>query len=79
MGSATLRSFISVVRTGQNGIFISTGGFTREARYEADRALNPVALVDIDDLANLAVENYRHFDTEGRALLPLMHVYWPAE
>lgn len=79
MGSATLRSFISVVRTGQNGIFISTGGFTREARYEADRALNPVALVDIDDLANLTVENYQHFDTEGRALLPLMHIYWPAE
>lgn len=79
MGSATVRSFISVVRSGQNGIFISTGGFTREARYEADRAPNPVALVDIDDLANLAVENYQHFDTEGRALLPLMHVYWPAE
>lgn len=79
MGSNILRSFITVVRSGQNGIFISTGGFTREARYEAERAPNPVALVDLDDLANLAVENYQHFDTEGRALLPLMHVYWPVE
>lgn len=79
IGSSVLRSFITVVRSGQNGIFVSTGGFTREARYEADRAPNPITLVDLDDLANLAVDNYPHFDTEGRALLPLMQVYWPAE
>lgn len=47
--------------------------------YEAERAPNPITLVDLDDLANLAVDNYSHFDTEGRALLPLMQVYWPAE
>lgn len=79
MGSTVLRSFITVVRNGQNGLFVSTGGFTREARYEAERAPDPVTLVDLDDLANLAVENYQNFDTEGRALLPLMQVYWPAE
>ncbi|MGY5320206.1 restriction endonuclease [Vreelandella aquamarina] len=79
MGSTVLRSFITVVRSGQNGIFVSTGGFTREARYEAERAPNPITLVDLDDLASLAVENYPNFDTEDRALLPLMHVYWPAD
>ena len=79
IGVSVLQSFITVVRSGQNRIFVSTGGFTREAKYEAERAPNPIALVDIDDLANLAVDNYPNFDIEGHALLPLMQTYWPAE
>ncbi|WP_260578865.1 restriction endonuclease [Vreelandella populi] len=39
-------------------MFLSTGGFTREARYEAERAPNPIALVDLDDLAHLAIARW---------------------
>lgn len=79
MGSNPIRSFIGALREGDQGLFISTGGFTREARYEAERATIPVTLIDIDLLADLVVANYERFDIEGQRLLPLVKVYWPAE
>ena len=79
MGSNPIRSFIGALREGDQGLFISTGGFTREARYEAERATIPVTLIDIDMLADLVVANYEQFDIEGQRLLPLVKVYWPAE
>jgi len=79
MGSNPIRSFIGALREGDRGLFVSTGGFTREARYEAERATIPVTLIDIDMLADLVVTNYERFDIEGQRLLPLVKVYWPAE
>ena len=79
MGSNPIRSFIGALRGGDHGLFISTGGFTKEARYEAERATIPVTLIDIDLLADLVVANYERFDIEGQRLMPLMKVYWPAE
>ena len=78
-GSNPIRSFIGAMRDGDNGLFVSTGGFTREARYEAERATIPLTLIDIDDLAELIVTHYPKFDLEGQALLPLVRVYWPAD
>ncbi|HEV7733470.1 MAG TPA: restriction endonuclease [Candidatus Binatia bacterium] len=78
MGSQDLRSFIGGLRDGDRGLYVSTGGFTREARYEADRSSVPVTLVDLDDLATLVVEHYERFDSDGRALVPLVRIYWPA-
>ncbi len=78
MGSPQVRSFLGGLRAGDNGLYVSTGGFTREARYEAERASIPVSLVDLDDLAELVIEHYDRFDAEGRGLLPLIRIYWPA-
>jgi restriction system protein len=78
MGSPQVRGFLGGLRGGDRGLYVSTGGFTREARYEADRASVPVTLVDLDELADLVVEHYERFDSEGRGLLPLIRVYWPA-
>ena len=79
IGSQPIRSFIGALRDGDSGLFLSTGGFTKEARYEAERATIPVTLIDIDDLADLVVTHYDHFDLDGRALIPLVRLYWPAE
>ncbi|WP_371683247.1 restriction endonuclease [Hahella sp. KA22] len=79
IGAQILRSFIGALRPGDKGIFVSTGGFTREARYEADRANIPLTLVDIDILAELVVDYYEEFSLEGKALIPLIRIYWPAE
>lgn len=79
MGSQAIRSFVGVLRAGDNGLYVSTGGFSKEARYEAERATFPVTLIDTDDLADLIVAHYDNFDLDGRALLPLIRVYWPAE
>jgi len=78
IGSQHVRGFLGALRSSDCGLFVSTGGFTKDSRYEAERAAVPMTLVDLDDLASLVVDNYEGFDTEGRALLPLIRVYWPA-
>jgi len=78
MGAKEIRSFIGALREGDRGLFISTGGFTKDVRYEAERANVPVQLINIDDLAHLIVDNYENFDAEGRVLIPLVKLYWPA-
>lgn len=77
MGPEHIRSFLGGLRSGDCGLYVSIGGYTREARYEADRATVPLTLVTLDDLANLIVEHYESFDAEGRTLVPLVKVYWP--
>lgn len=78
-GSSAIRSFIGALRPGDRGVYISTGGFSREARYEADRANVPMTLVDIDELAALVVDNYEDFDSDAKALVPLVKLYWPLD
>ncbi len=79
MGAHDLRSFLGALREGDRGLYVSTGGFSREARYEAVRSRIPVTLIDLDELAELIVAHYDRFDLEGRALVPLVQVYWPAD
>lgn len=78
MGASQIRSFLGALRSSDCGLYVSTGGFTKEAMYEAERASVPLTLVDLDNLASLVVDNYENFDPEGRTLLPLVRVYWPA-
>lgn len=77
MGAPDIRSFLGGRHPDDKGLYISTGGFTREAKYEADRASINIALMDFDALVEAIVENYENFDVEARALLPLGRVYWP--
>jgi restriction system protein len=77
MGAPEIRSFLGAFRTGNKGIYVSTGGFSKEARFEAERADHPITLVDIDDLVDLIITNYDNFDIDGRAILPLKKIYWP--
>jgi restriction system protein len=77
MGAPNVRAFLGGLREGDRGLYVSTGGFTREARYEGERSNIPVALVDLDDLSSLVVEHYERFDSNGRALVPLVKIYWP--
>lgn len=79
MGAPAIRGFIGALRDGDSGLFVSTGGFTREARYEAERSTIPLTLIDLDDLADLIVRHYETFDLEGRALVPLVRLYWPVD
>jgi restriction system protein len=57
---------------------VSTGGFTTEAKYEAERSSVPLTLVDSDDLVELLVQYYETTDSETRTLVPLRKTYWPA-
>lgn len=78
IGSQDLRSFIAALRPRHKGLYVSTGGFTKEARYEVDRANNnQVSLIDSDELVNLIIHYYDNFDAEARSLLPLRKIHWP--
>jgi restriction system protein len=79
IGSQDLRSFLGGLRQGDKGLYVSTGGFTKDAKYEADRSNIPVTLLDLEDLAALVVTHYEKFDMEGVALIPLIRVYFPKE
>lgn len=77
ISSQDIRSFLGGLRPGDKGLYISTGGFTLDAKYEAQRSNIPLSLVSLDDLAVLVVTYYESFDLDGRALIPLVKIYWP--
>jgi restriction system protein len=79
MGGPEVRNFLGALRPGDRGLYISTGGFTVDARFEAERSVIPISLVDLNELAHLVVSLYEKFDTEGRILLPMVKIYWPVE
>ena len=79
MGSQDIRSFLGGLREGEKALYISTGGFTQEAKYEADRSKIPLTLLELNDPADLIVTHYESFDIEGKRLMPLVRVYFPTE
>jgi restriction system protein len=79
IGAPEIRSFIGGLRNGNRGLYVSTGGYTKEAKYEAERSTIPVTWLDLDALAILVVDHYEKFDIEGRTLFPLVKIYWPIE
>jgi restriction system protein len=78
MGSQDIRSFLGGRHENDKGLYVSTGGFTKDARYEAERGRIPVTLMDLDDLVKSLLEHYEKLDTDMQRLIPLRKVYWPA-
>jgi restriction system protein len=76
MGAPEIRSFIGSIRN-EKGLYISTGGFTREAKYEAERSDKPITFLDLDLLVKMTTQYYDNFDTEIKAMIPLKKIYWP--
>jgi restriction system protein len=79
MGSQEIRSFLGGLRQGDRALYVSTGGFSKDAGYEADRSNIPITLLTLDDLASLVVTHYENFDMDGKVLIPLTRLYWPVE
>jgi len=77
MGSKEIRSFLGGRSPSDKCLYVSTGGFTKDARYEADRAVVPVRLLDLADLRALLLEHYERLAPETAALVPLRRIYWP--
>ena len=77
ISAPAIRSFIGGRQYGDRCLYVSTGGFSREARVEAARARVHLTLISRSDLRELLVERYEALDPETRALVPLKKVYWP--
>lgn len=78
MGAPEIRAFLGGRHPGDRGLYVSTGGFTREAHFEAERATTVTHLMSLDGLARALIDNYENLDDRGRSLLPLTKIYWPA-
>lgn len=77
IGASGIRSFVGGRHIDDKGLYVSTGGFSKEARYEADRANVLVTLLDLHELAETLAENYESLDGEVQRLVPLRRIYWP--
>lgn len=78
MGAQDLRTFLGGRHKDDKGLYVSTGGFTKDAYYEADRASIPLMLMDGDQLIDAIFEHYENLDRESQVLFPLVKIYWPA-
>lgn len=74
MGSKETRALLGGRNAGDRCRFVSTGGFTRDAKYEADRSATPLTL---PQLRELLLDHYEKLDLDARALIPLRRVYLP--
>jgi restriction system protein len=79
MGSQEIRSFLGGRHPRDKGLFVSTGGFSKDAFYEAERANISITLMDFESLVEAILEHYPRFDQETKQLLPLKTIYWPID
>lgn len=78
MGSSAIRSFLGGRHKDDRGLYVSTGGFSKDAYYEADRATVPLTLWTLDNVVRTLIEHYDATDSETKRLVPLKRMYWPA-
>jgi restriction system protein len=61
------------------GLFVSAGGFTKDAHDEArTQEKRRVTLVDLERLVDLWIEHYSHLDEPARRRLPLQPIWFLA-
>lgn len=78
MDSRAIRSFLGGRHQDDRGLYVSTGGFSRDAFYEADRAAVPLTLWTMDTVVRALIEHYDNTDAETKRLVPLKRMYIPA-
>jgi restriction system protein len=79
MSVRDLRSFLAVLAEGDVGLFVATGGFTKDAEGEArNQEKRRVMLLDLRRFFDLWVEHYEQIPEVNRRLLPLRPVYFLA-
>jgi restriction system protein len=77
IGAPDIRNFLGGLRGHHKGIYVTTSGFTKEARYEAERANSQITLIDSDWLVELITTNYELLEPDIKALIPMRKIYWP--
>jgi restriction system protein len=72
-----LQSFIAIVNDGDVGLYVSTGGFTRDAeQFARSQERRKITLIDLKRLVDLWVEHYAKLDDLARQRLPLTPIYF---
>lgn len=74
-----LRSFLALLGDGDVGIFINTGGFTRDAQDEArTQEKRRISLLDAEKLFDLWVEHYGKLEDSARRKMPARPIWFLA-
>jgi len=74
-----LRAFMSTLGTDDLGLFVSSGGFTSDAKDEArTQERRKVTLLDLENFFDLWVEHYEKLSQEARQRFPLKPIYFLA-
>jgi restriction system protein len=72
-----IRSFMALLGDGDVGIFVSVGGFTKNAAEEASlQEKRKITLLNNEQLFDLWVEYYSNLRDEDRRRLPLKSIYF---
>jgi restriction system protein len=77
LGMETLKSFLSVLGTGDYGLLLSSGGFTYEVTDQIrSDAFQRTTLLDLENLFDLWVKYYDALTEEARNRFPLKKIYF---
>lgn len=72
-----IRSLMGLLnRTGDMGLFVTSGTFSNDAKRAARESQTHVRLIDIDDLIQLWEEFYGNMSDEDKNILPLHPIYF---
>lgn len=72
-----LRSFASLIGNDDVGLFVSTGGFTKDAEdFARAQESRKVTLIAVDKLVDLWIAHYGKLDDMARRRLPLTPIYF---
>jgi restriction system protein len=72
-----LRSFMAVLGDDDVGLFVSTGGFTRDAELEArTQEKRRITLIDLEHLVDLWIDHYGDLEEPARRRLPLRPIFF---
>ena len=75
-GAPEIRELRGTLGGNENGLFVSTGGFTSEAYRESEKQ-GKITLIDREQFVSLLLENYDKLEPQYQALVPLRTVYIP--
>jgi len=72
-----LKTFLSVLGANDFGLFVSTGGFTGDAKEEARKEVfSKVTILDLETLFDLWIKHYAALSQQGQNRLPLKSVFF---
>jgi restriction system protein len=72
-----MRSFIGALKEGDNGLYVSTGSFTKDAETEAQQSHVPITLLDRDGFLELLLEHYETMEPQFKTKVPLRKIWVP--
>ncbi len=76
VGDPEVASLYGKVGDGENGLFVTLGPFSNQARNFAKSKSN-LRLIDGNELIDLILQHYESFDSGYKGLIPLKRVYIP--